>query len=45
MTRSTMRVAVLVPDALMTPQGFAGYIKKEYELTREAAKIAGLTPT
>jgi tripartite-type tricarboxylate transporter receptor subunit TctC len=37
--------AVLVPDALMTPQGFAGYIKKEYELAKEAAKIAGLTPT
>jgi tripartite-type tricarboxylate transporter receptor subunit TctC len=36
--------AVLVPDALMTPQGFGGYIKKEYELAREAAKIAGLTP-
>jgi len=36
--------AVLVPDALMTPQGFAGYIRKEYELAKEAAKIAGLTP-
>ena len=36
--------AVLVPDALMTPQGFAGYIRKEYEQAREAAKIAGLTP-
>jgi tripartite-type tricarboxylate transporter receptor subunit TctC len=36
--------AVLVPDALMTPQGFGGYIKKEYELAREAAKIAGLSP-
>jgi tripartite-type tricarboxylate transporter receptor subunit TctC len=37
--------AELVPDELMTAQGFAAYIKKEYELTREAAKIAGLTPT
>ena len=37
--------AELVPDDLMTSQGFAAYIKKEYELTREAAKIAGLTPT
>jgi len=37
--------AVLVPDALMTPQGFAGYIRREYELAKEAAKIAGLTPT
>ncbi|MEJ0077946.1 MAG: tripartite tricarboxylate transporter substrate binding protein [Alphaproteobacteria bacterium] len=36
--------AVLVPDALMTPQGFAGYIRREYELAKEAAKIAGLTP-
>src|SRR5437868_13017889 len=30
--------AVLVPDALMTPQGFAGYIRREYELAKEAAK-------
>jgi hypothetical protein len=37
--------AVLVPDELMTPQGFGDYIKREYELAREAAKIAGLTPT
>src|SRR5437764_4830404 len=37
--------AELVPDELMTSAGFAAYIKKEYELTREAAKIAGLTPT
>jgi tripartite-type tricarboxylate transporter receptor subunit TctC len=36
--------AILVPDALQTPQGFAGYIKKEYELAKEAAKIAGLSP-
>ena len=37
--------AELVPDDLMTSKGFADYIKREYELTREAAKIAGLTPT
>jgi len=36
--------AVLVPDALQTPQGFAGYIRQEYENAKEAAKIAGLTP-
>jgi tripartite-type tricarboxylate transporter receptor subunit TctC len=37
--------AELVPDDLMTSQGFAAYIKKEFDLTREAAKLAGLTPT
>jgi tripartite-type tricarboxylate transporter receptor subunit TctC len=37
--------AELVPDDLMTSQGFGGYIRREYELTREAAKLAGLTPT
>lgn len=37
--------AELVPDELMTSQGFAAYIKREYELTRAAAKAAGLTPT
>ena len=37
--------AELVPDDLMTAKGFAAYIKREYDLTREAAKIAGLTPT
>lgn len=37
--------AELVPDDLMTSRGFGDYIKKEYELTREAAKLAGLTPT
>jgi tripartite-type tricarboxylate transporter receptor subunit TctC len=36
--------AELVPDDLMTSKGFGDYIKKEYELAREAAKIAGLTP-
>jgi tripartite-type tricarboxylate transporter receptor subunit TctC len=37
--------AELVPDELMTSQGFAAYIKREFDLTREAAKLAGLTPT
>ena len=37
--------AELVPDDLMTAKGFGDYIQKEFELTREAAKIAGLTPT
>jgi tripartite-type tricarboxylate transporter receptor subunit TctC len=37
--------AELVPDELMTSKGFGEYIKREYELAREAAKIAGLTPT
>jgi len=40
-----MTGAELVPEELMTSKGFGDYIKKEYELTREAAKIAGLTPT
>jgi tripartite-type tricarboxylate transporter receptor subunit TctC len=37
--------AVLVPDELISPSGFSGYIRREYELAREAAKLAGLTPT
>ncbi|MEN3375277.1 MAG: hypothetical protein V7604_632 [Hyphomicrobiales bacterium] len=37
--------AELVPDDLMTSNGFGAYIRNEYELTREAAKLAGLTPT
>ena len=37
--------AELVPDDLMTSKGFGDYIQKEFDLTREAAKIAGLTPT
>ena len=37
--------AELVTDDLMTSKGFGDYIKKEFELTREAAKLAGLTPT
>jgi tripartite-type tricarboxylate transporter receptor subunit TctC len=36
--------AELVPDELMTSQGFGAYIKKEYELAKDAAKLAGLTP-
>jgi tripartite-type tricarboxylate transporter receptor subunit TctC len=36
--------AELVSDDLMTSKGFADYIKKEYELAAEAAKIAGLKP-
>jgi hypothetical protein len=34
-----------VPDDLMTSKGFAAYIAKEFEQTKEAAKIAGLKPT
>ena len=37
--------AELVPDDLMTSRGFGDYIQKEFDLTREAAKIAGLTPS
>ena len=36
--------AELVPDELMTSKGFGDYIKREYELAAEAAKIAGLKP-
>jgi tripartite-type tricarboxylate transporter receptor subunit TctC len=36
--------AELVPDELMTSKGFGDYIRREYELAREAAKLAGLTP-
>ena len=36
--------AELVPDALMTSKGFGDYIKREYELAAEAARIAGLKP-
>jgi len=37
--------AELVPDELMTSKGFSDYIKKEFDLTREAAKLAGLSPS
>ena len=36
--------AELVPDNLQTSKGFAAYIQKEYENSREAAKLAGLKP-
>jgi len=36
--------AELVPDDLQTSKGFAAYIQKEYENSREAAKLAGLKP-
>ena len=37
--------ALLSGDAQMTSQSFGEYIRREYELAREAAKLAGLTPT
>jgi tripartite-type tricarboxylate transporter receptor subunit TctC len=37
--------AELVTDNLMTSAGFGDFIKREFDLTREAAKLAGLTPT
>jgi tripartite-type tricarboxylate transporter receptor subunit TctC len=36
--------AELVPDNLQTSKGFAGYIAKEYENSKEAAQLAGLKP-
>jgi tripartite-type tricarboxylate transporter receptor subunit TctC len=36
--------AELVPDSLQTSKGFGDYIKKEFDNTKEAAKIAGLKP-
>jgi tripartite-type tricarboxylate transporter receptor subunit TctC len=36
--------AELVPDNLQTSKGFAAYIQKEYDNSREAAKLAGLKP-
>jgi tripartite-type tricarboxylate transporter receptor subunit TctC len=36
--------AELVPAELQTSKGFADYIKKDYENSKEAAKIAGLKP-
>jgi tripartite-type tricarboxylate transporter receptor subunit TctC len=36
--------AELVPDNLQTSKGFAVYIAKEYENSKEAAQIAGLKP-
>jgi tripartite-type tricarboxylate transporter receptor subunit TctC len=37
--------AELVPDDLMTARGFAAYIQKEFDQSRAAAKLAGLTPS
>ncbi len=36
--------AELVPESLQTSKGFGDYIKKEFENSKEAAKIAGLKP-
>ena len=36
--------AELVPPELQTSKGFADYIKKEFENSKEAAKVAGLKP-
>ena len=36
--------AELVPDAQQTSKGFADYIKREFDNSKEAAKIAGLKP-
>jgi len=36
--------AELVPAELQTSKGFTDYIKKDYENSKEAAKIAGLKP-
>jgi tripartite-type tricarboxylate transporter receptor subunit TctC len=36
--------AELVPAELQTSTGFADYIKKDYENSKEAAKVAGLKP-
>jgi tripartite-type tricarboxylate transporter receptor subunit TctC len=36
--------AELVPESLQTSKGFGDYIKKEFENTKEAAKLAGLKP-
>jgi tripartite-type tricarboxylate transporter receptor subunit TctC len=37
--------AELVTDTQMTSAGFTAFIKREFEQTREAAKLAGITPT
>jgi len=37
--------AELVTDTQMTSAGFTDFIKREFEQTREAAKLAGITPT
>ena len=36
--------AELVPEEFQTSKGFAGYIAKEYENSKQAAQLAGLKP-
>ena len=36
--------AVMAAAELQTSKGFAGYLKAEYERSREAARVAGLKP-
>jgi len=36
--------AELVPEAMQTSKGFGDYIRGEYERSKEAAKVAGLSP-
>ncbi len=36
--------AELVPEAMQTSKGFGEYIKQEYERSKQAAQLAGLTP-
>jgi tripartite-type tricarboxylate transporter receptor subunit TctC len=36
--------AELVPEAMQTSKGFAEYIHQEYERSKAAAQVAGLTP-
>jgi tripartite-type tricarboxylate transporter receptor subunit TctC len=36
--------AELVPEEYQTSKGFAGYIQKEYENSKQAAQLAGLKP-
>ena len=36
--------AELVPEPLQNSKGFAAYIKREFDSTAEAAKVAGLKP-
>ena len=36
--------AELVPESLQNSKGFGDYIKKEFDNTKEAARVAGLKP-
>jgi len=36
--------AELLPEAMQTSKGFGEYIKQEYERSKQAAQLAGLTP-